>query len=270
MRGLVYKIWRETSTMTGLFAAALFAVTALLTYILPQLQDGFGDIFKQIPIARRMVSALLSTEIGDTLSAQMMQAILWVHPVILTTVFGFVIVFCTRTPAGEVDRGTIDILLGWPIGRRTVYLTETAYVLAAGVFLMICGWLGHLVASPAMPPEIRPRGMQVIVVYLNFYCVFVAVAGAAFLVSALSDRRGKAVGIVTTFVVASFLLKFIAQFFEPAKHVVFLSVLDYYQPANVLSSNGFPAGDMAVLLAMGVGAWAIGGEILARRSLCTT
>ena len=121
MRGLVYKIWRETSTMTGLFAAALFAVTALLTYILPQLQDGFGDIFKQIPIARRMVSALLSTEIGDTLSAQMMQAILWVHPVILTTVFGFVIVFCTRTPAGEVDRGTIDILLGWPISRRTVY-----------------------------------------------------------------------------------------------------------------------------------------------------
>ncbi|MCH7547898.1 MAG: hypothetical protein IID30_15985, partial [Planctomycetes bacterium] len=50
----------------------------------------------------------------------------------------------------------------------------------------------------------------------------------------------------------------------------FLSVLDYSQPAQVLKVGAIPMGDVAALLAMGTVSWIIGGEIIARRNICTT
>jgi len=45
-------------------------------------------------------------------------------------------------------------------------------------------------------------------VMANFFGVYLAVGGIAFLVSALSDRRGRAMAVVFAIVLASFLLNF--------------------------------------------------------------
>jgi len=237
--GLVEKILRETAWIAGLFGLALFAVTAILTFVLPQVQGGFDEIFAELPFAKKMVGALLGTDIGRTLSSQMLQAMLFVHPVVLTITWSFVILFGTRVPAGEIDRGTADVLMSWPVSRRTLFATESALCLVAGLWLIALAWLGHLSMSPTMPVEMRPRGLGVVFVYVNFFAVYVAVAGMTFLVSALSERRGRAVAAVGAFLLFSFLLNFVAPFWEPAKSVDFLSVLTYYRPATILSEIGF-------------------------------
>jgi hypothetical protein len=90
-----------------------------------------------------------------------------------------------------------------------------------------------------------------------------------FLVSALSDRRGRAVAVAFALVLASFLLNFLAQFWWLAKHVAFLSVMQYYQPAKILSTGLFPWQDGLVLLAVAATTWLLGCEIFARRNVCT-
>ena len=70
-------------------------------------------------------------------------------------------------------------------------------------------------------------------------------------------------------VLASFLLNFLAQFWEPARVLSFLSVLNYYQPMNVVSVGRLPLGDVVPLYGVGIAGWLIGGEIIARRSICT-
>jgi hypothetical protein len=119
------------------------------------------------------------------------------------------------------------------------------------------------------PVQLRPERMAVMIIMVNLACIYVAVGGVAFAISAISDRRGPAMGAVFGLVLASFLLSFLAQFWEPAGHVVWLSILDYYQPADVLRSGQWPVADIAVLLLVGGSSWGLGGEIMARRSICT-
>ena len=177
-----------------------------------------------------------------------MQAFLWVHPAVLALIWGYEITICTRLPAGEMDRGTIDVLLSWPLSRRKIYCCETIVWLISGVLLIVLGYLGHRSTVSAMPVEMRPESGRSAIVMANLFCVYVAVGGIAFLVSALSDRRGRAVAVGFALVLTSFLVNFLAPFWWPAKKVAFLSVMQYYQPARLISSGEFPWQDATVLL----------------------
>ena len=76
--------------------------------------------------------------------------------------------------------------------------------------------------------------------------------------------------MVLAVVLASFLLTFLAEFWEPAKTISFLSLLNYYRPALVFQEGGaWPLGDMIVLLAIGGVFWTLGGVIFERRDICT-
>ena len=269
MIGLLIKTLRETWFSTLLAGAALCGIMALLTYVIPQIQGNMFETFEQFPFVKPMLSALLGTEVGEEITATAMQSLLWVHPTVLAVLWVHEVVFSTRTPAGEIDRGTIDFLLGLPISRRILYVSETLMWLLSGVVLLAFGLVGHRLAAPAMPPEMRPTLVQSLLVLANLYCVYTAVGGIAFLISAASDRKGRAMSGVFAIVLASFLLNFVAQFWDPAKQFAFLGVLNYYQPAKILQSGEFPFADVAVLFSVGAAAWAVGGEIFARRSICT-
>ncbi len=269
MRGLILKAAREIWITTLLFSVALLLVKALLTFVLPQVYEGTSDIFESLPFAKKFINAMLGTEIGNRINARTLQAFLWVHPVVLSLIWAFEIVVCTRCPAGEIDRGTIDFLLGLPVSRRSVYACETIAWLCSGVVLIGMGWLGHAIMAPTMPDEMRPSPAVVRIVMLNLFCVYLAVGGIGFMVSACCQRRGRAVAVLFSIVLLSFLLNFLAQFWEPAKKIAFLSVMDYYQPAIIVQTGAVPWGHIAALLATGTVPWILGGEIMARRNICT-
>jgi hypothetical protein len=48
-----------------------------------------------------------------------------------------------------------------------------------------------------------------------------------------------------------------------------LGILEYYRPAQILQSGNLPVRDIAVLLTVSGLAWLLGGEVMARRSICT-
>lgn len=268
-RGLFEKIVRESWPVVVICCVALGVFVALLTAVLPQLQEGLNDFLLQMPFIRTMVSAVMGIDISDGLTPTMLLAFAWSHPVVLAIVWGCEIVLCTRAPAGEIDRGTIDVLLGWPVSRRSIYVSETLAWLASGVLMLMCGFAGYFISAQWIAVEHRPETGRIVLAVVNLYCLYIAVGGCAFAVSSLSDRRGKAMAVVVGFVVCSFLLNFLGQLWTPAGHVVFLSVLHYYQPAQVLLRGSAPVGDLAVLVVFGGTMWALGGEIWVRRNVCT-
>lgn len=269
MRGLIRKSLYEVWLPTLLFGCGLFGVMGLLTHILPQIYEGLAHIVDQIPFIRPVLTALLGVKVDEEITAQTMQAFLWVHPLVLALTWGHEITLCTRLPAGEIDRGTVDFLFGLPVSRFGAYVCESIVWLATGVLVVLAGYMGHRLATPGLPPEMWPAFSRAALVMINMYCVYVAVGGIALLVSALSDRRGRAVGIVFGIAMASFLLNFLAQFWEPAKNFAFLGVMQYYRPAQIIHSGQTPWQDMGVLLAVGATAWVLGAIAFSRRSICT-
>ena len=132
------------------------------------------------------------------------------------------------------------------------------------------GAIGYAVGSQAIPLEYLPGFSRVLLVLFNLFCLYAAVGGFAFMVSSLSEHRGRAVFAIFATVLASFLLNFLAQFWTLAEPFAFLSVLEYYQPAMILKTGKLVVSDIAVLLIAAVAFWIAGCEFSARRNISTT
>jgi hypothetical protein len=268
-RGLMLRALREMWPATLVLGLLLFGVEAMLAFTLPKFGGQMSQQWLQLDFARGIVQAMLGTEVGDTIGAQMFQSIAWVHPVPLALVWAHAIMSCTRVPAGEVDRGTIDVLLGLPVSRWEVFLSETIVWLAFGTLILIAALAGNLVGGLALSPQQRPELAPGLIVLANLFCLYASVGGLSWLISSASDRRGRAMTIVFLLLLSLFLLNYLAQFWQPLEKIVFLSPLHYHRPVRVLGSGVWPWHDMAILLTMGGAMWLAGGIVFARRDLCT-
>ncbi len=269
MRGLLRKTFIEVRWPVLLFGLGLAFVMALLTSLLPKVLGDIDRIFDKLPFVKPLITALLGVDPGDGFTAQMMQAFLWVHPTVLSLIWAHELMFCSRIPAGEIDRGSIDFLLGLPVSRWKLYVSETVGFLLSGVAILSIGYVGHWLASASLQPKMRPGAYATFCVISNLFAVYLAVGGLTFLISSASDRRGRAIGAMFAVLLLSFLLNFVAQFWDPAKTVSFLSVMEYYRPAQTIQAGTFPWQDVLVLFAVATTAWTAGGFILQRRSICT-
>lgn len=285
MIGLLSKIFFETRWQSLLFGLGLAIVMSLLTALLPKVMGDIDQLFAKLPFIKPLITALLGVDPGDQLTATMSQAFLWVHPTVLTLIWAHEVMFCTRTPAGEVDRGTIDFLLSLPISRWRVFITETIAWLCSGCFIIGLGYVGHLITSQFTQAEMRPPWKLTAFIMINLSALYLAVGSVTFLVSAMSDRRYRAIGVVFCLLLASFLLNFIAQFWNPLgetapasaiagstqEHSVisWFSLVSYYRPAIIIRTGLFPWLDFAVLLAVSCVSWSAAAVIFGRRDICT-
>jgi ABC-2 type transport system permease protein len=266
-RGLIAKTVREVWLSTLLFALGIMGIETALAYIIPIFFDELSGQWLELNIVQGILKGLLGTEIGSSVGLGAIGAIAWVHPIVLALIWAQEITFCTRVPAGEVDRGTVDVLLGLPVSRLRVYSCESAVWLASGLAIIAMGLVGNLLGGWLAGSEIRPTSRQLIIVILNLYCLYLAVGGVTWLVSSLSSHRAPAIGIVFGIVLASFLLSFLAQFSDLAEAISFLSMLDYYRPLLILRDASWPVTDMLVLATVGAVAWLLGATVFARRDI---
>lgn len=269
-RGIMYKAYCEVRFITLLIGAALLAIETIFAFVLPILEKQFENIFAQLPFVQTIMKALLGTDLGPGFGKEGIQALAWVHPAVLALIWAHGIIVCTRVPAGEVDRGTADVLFGLPVSRWSVYRSECVVWLMSMIVILLMAATGHRVGVPFAESATPVPLARLSLVLLNLFCLGAAVGSIAWLISALSDRRGKAIGVVFAIVLASFLLNFLGQFWAPAEKVMFLGVLNYYRPMEIIRSGVFPGKDTLVLISVAAAVWTLGGIVFARRDITTT
>jgi ABC-type transport system involved in multi-copper enzyme maturation permease subunit len=269
-RGLIIKALRELWPATLLLGCALFLFEGVLAYVLPTFAQQFSTQWLQMKFAQTILKATLGAEVGSEIGPDLFTSIPWVHPVVLAITWAHAIIICTRVPAGEVDRGTVDVLLGLPISRWELFRSETVACVGSGMLVLLSGAVGNVLGGAFVPPEGRTALSRMGIILLNLMCLYMAACGMAWMLSALSDRRGKAIAAAFIIVIASFLLNYLAQLWQPAQSLEFLSVLHYYRPLFIMRVGNWPLRDMTVLLLVATMLWIGAGVIFARRDLSTT
>src|ERR1043166_7415304 len=234
-RGLLLRALRELWPATLLLGLVLGGVEAGLAFVLPKFGGQMSQSWLQLDFARGIMQAMLGTQLADRIGPQMFQAMAWVHPVPLALVWAHAIVSCTRVPAGEVDRGTADVLLGLPVSRWEVFFSESLVWLGCGAALLAAALAGNLLGGLGAPSAERAELTRLVIVLVNLFCLYAAVGGLAWLVSSMSDRRGRAMTALFVVLLALFLLNYLAQFWQPLEKFVFLSPLHYHRPVNALT-----------------------------------
>ena len=267
--GLIHKAVRETWASTLSFAVGIFVFELLLGLILPAFQKEFSDKFLQLEFIQKILSALLGAELGKVIGPAVLSMIGWVHPLVLALVWAQAIVVCTRVPAGEVDRGTLDVLLALPVTRTTVYVSESVVFIITSLLVVGVGLGGNVVGNWISGLERAGSLGQLSLVALNLSALSLAVGGLSSFLSSVCDRRGRAMGVAFAILMASLFLSSMSTFNAIVKSFSVVSLLNYYRPYGILQERASPLGDMMVLLAIGTGLWICGAVMFVRRDLRT-
>ena len=147
------------------------------------------------------------------------------------------VVMGMRITANEEDSGTMDVLLSLPVERARVIIEKfVAYgVSCIGVVVLI--YLGLHLGVILGGVELDVLRLAEVTFYLIPLMVFIM--AATMLIAVLARRRTVALGIVTAFVIVSYMLQTIGLAAEGtvAEPIGAISFLTYYNTGNILEQG---------------------------------
>lgn len=213
------------------------------------------------------IQLVLGADLMGDLTPTTLSTLGLAHPLLYVFCWSLILTIATGVLAGEIGRGTADLLLTLPVSRSAVYISTSVVwwlvLIPASLAPLLGLWLGER-AFPLSEPLDFARLWPVSV---NFLALNWGVAGLTMCVSSFVSRRGTAVAVVMAVLVASDLINLLVPFWEAIKPYAFLGFLHYFKPLVVLRSGHLPWGNMTVLLGVAVIAWSIGYWRFLRRDI---
>ena len=147
--------------------------------------------------------------------------------------------------AGEESRGTIDVLLSYPISRRRLVLEKCLAVLIACVVAAAVTWaLGLAGAAISSSPLAADKLAAACVMLVLISLVYGSLALA---ISTATGNRGAAIGVAVGLLVVTYLIDGLANIVDGLNTIRWISPFKYYMGNDPLR-NGIDLGDAAVLI----------------------
>ena len=207
-----------------------------------------------------------------------MISISYVHPLTIFILSIWAIGRASGAIAGEIDRGTMELLLAQPLRRRQVIFAHLAVdgvaipviclSIWAGTWLgtALVGFIGNANPSLALDPWNFGPGL-VSVALLLF-----ALSGLTMWLSAAGRFRWRVLGLAVMVALVQFLVNLIGQLWDPAAPLRPLTVFYYYQPQPMILRADWYADHatwlhLAVLAAVGIIGYAGALAVFCRRDL---
>jgi ABC-2 type transport system permease protein len=264
---LLRKTAREALPLLILSTAAILIFEIAFVVAIREFAEEAAEFLRKIEPMRRLLQVLVGADLLADFTPTTVITVGLAHPVLYVLMWALLLTTCSRVIAGEIDRGTADLLLALPISRTAIYTSVSAVWVLGGLIVGVAPlvgiWIGQSWFPLSEPIELRRLWFPIV----NLYALYLAIGGVAMLISSLVSRRGPAVGVLVGGLVASFFLNFLAQFWAPAKTISFLGVLNYYQPLVTVRAGVWPLGHILVLTALAICTWLTGLFHFSRRDI---
>jgi ABC-2 type transport system permease protein len=241
---LVRKTWRDDRRATIGWAVGLTAFTTVYIAFYPQFRD----------IAELKENAL-PTEVTDFLGVQdMTSAEGYLEATIYSLIGPLLLIMAAITLAARTiprpeEDGGMELLLTTPVSRRA-FATQRLLSFAATITaLAAVPWLFVTLLAPGIELDIPASRIAAISVAL--IALVWCFGGIAFLVGAVTGRRGMVLAVAGGIAVAGYLLRAIARIAEGADWVKWLSPFHYFSGADPLRT-GWHLDHIGVLVAVAV------------------
>jgi ABC-2 type transport system permease protein len=287
---LIVKLLRDVRVALAVVMLLLFAFQMLWAKVTQRI---VGEVLVQLAALRldltalrgilfqssgKIVEALMGGEGVSIERAQDMISIAYVHPLTQTILCIWAVGRAAGAIAGEIDRGTMELLLAQPIRRGQLILAHLAVDVVAIPLLALAMGLGTYTAVNAFglnqptPAALYVDVSRFVPALVNVMALVFAVSGLTMMVSAFGRQRGRVLGVAVLVVLVQFLINVIGQLWSPMEPLRPFTVFYYYQPQQIaLRDAGVisPASWLRIgtLLAVGAVGYGIGAWHFCRRDL---
>jgi ABC-2 type transport system permease protein len=190
-------------------------------------------------------------------------AFTWLHPLFVGLGAAFVVSRATDALAGEVERGSIYLVLSRPVARWTFVLGKALELLLGAGVIALAGWLGLVFGVGALPYAL-PLGNYLLAA-LMAWLVFAAMGGGALIISAWCSRSALSAGLGTAWTLIAFVLDVIPQ--VALSPVGWLNPWHHYFPQEIVATGRLDPLGTLVLLAWAAAGTAAAAWVFSRRDL---
>lgn len=264
------KTWGDQRGLVLAMAALWSAFPWIYLWLSAQIpMNAFHDVLlRAIPEDWQKLSGVPFAEVA-TYAGRV--ALAFVDPVVVLAATVWGITRGSDAVSGQVERGTMEMLLAQPVTRRAVFFTQ-ACATTAGAAVLCSVLLAAVWTAVSFGPwagKVEPE--RFVPAVLNVFGLMVCMAGITAAVSAADSYRWRTIGILCGFYVFSILAKLVGRMSGIFSWVGYLSVFNAYEPQRLVGGAADAWRLLAVydgvLLGVGVLGFVIGGIIFSRRDL---
>jgi ABC-2 type transport system permease protein len=275
MGTLVIKLLRDLRLPLVVVAVLLIAFQCLWVKITQRIVGQLVPFFVGLAVAQKLAPQSLEEQLfrgpgklmqtlmgGETIKLDRAMDVLsigYVHPLMQTLFCIWAIGRAAGAIAGEIDRGTMELLLAQPLPRYRVIL---AHLCVDGLTIpLLClslwtgtsfgNWLvGPITVDPAdlkelpvpLQAEPSPEMLRISPAafgpsLLNVGALIFAVAGYTMWLSAGGRFRGRVMGAAVLLTLLQFLINVVGQLWETVAWLRPFTVFYYYQPQQILLAH---------------------------------
>jgi ABC-2 type transport system permease protein len=245
LRNVFTKTVRDLRWPTFWVSLGCGTMTAYFAILFPT----YSKLFDMNALLEKMGPAvkLLGASMGDASSLIGFLHIELFSMILPAAIVAFAAGMASGFTAGEESRGTIDLLLSYPISRRRVVLEKWLAVALGCVVIVVVLWVLALVGAAISASELPPDRLAAALVMLVL--LGLAFGDIALTISAFTGNRGTAIGVTVALLVAMYLVDALASIVDGLGAIRPLSLFRYYMDGDPLR-YGLNPGDAAVLAAV--------------------
>jgi hypothetical protein len=193
-------------------------------------------------------------------------AIGYQDPLILLLYMLFAVGVPTALLAGEVQNGTMELILSRRTTKTQVYICAGLITLVGMYALVVVMFLGTVAATNIY------EFYQQVPLYSFFKLainggILASAVGAIALLAAACFRRGMAVSVTVAYLVVNYFISIITKWWPQMKWLDPYSMFNYVDGAKIFARHAWPVADMLVLISILVISAVLGGAIWSRRDL---
>jgi ABC-2 type transport system permease protein len=261
---LLRKNLLESRWMLGLLSSGLFSLAWLFVFVSRRIESNFRTTGRA-PMG--MLRGLGGPSMDSSSAA--VEMAFWNHPFILLMFALWAIARGSGAVAGEIEKGTMDLVLSRPVS-RTAFLSTQILFATLGLILMAAAMVaGNLVGVHYNTLDTPATFSQLLKPAINLVAFGWAIFGYTLLCSTLDLARWRPTLIGSVATLAGFIAHVVANIpsLEDWKWVDHLSIFNAYDPVELVvkgDSFGFNAG---ILGLVGFVAIALGYVVFLPRDL---
>jgi hypothetical protein len=193
-------------------------------------------------------------------------AIGYQDPLILLLYMLFAVGVPTALLAGEVQNGTMELILSRRTTKTQVYICAGLITVVGMYALVVVMFLGTVAATNIY------KFYQQVPLYSFFKLainggILASAVGAIALLAAACFRRGMAVSVTVAFLVVNYFISIITKWWPQMKWLDPYTMFNYVDGAKIFVRHAWPVGDMLVLISILIISAVLGGVIWSHRDL---
>jgi len=247
LRNVFTKTIRDLRWPTFWVALGMGAMTGYFALLFPtysKIVDLNSILDKMGPAAK-----LLGASLGDASTLVGFLHIELFSMILPALMVAFLAGMASGFTAGEESRGTIDILLSYPVSRRRLVLEKTLAIVLSAILAAVVVWIfavaGAAASSSPLPwDKLAAALVMLVLIGLAFGAIALAIA-------AFTGNRGVAIGVAVALMVVMYLVDALSAIVDSLGVVRPLSLFRYYMGGDPLR-NGIAFADAGVLAAVAV------------------